>query len=67
MVNPLFLVVNVINAKPLLINAAVQAGDDSFLLKTEAPQPCSEAFLRCVTDQVLKGARKRVIETIPSV
>lgn len=43
MVNPLSLVGNLINEITVLINAAVQAGDDRFLLKTEATQPRSEA------------------------
>lgn len=43
MVTPLSLVVNLINEKTVLINAAVQAGDDRFLLKTEAAQPLSAA------------------------
>ena len=43
-----FLVVNLINAKPVLIDAVVQAGDNISLLKIEAAHSCSE----CVTYQV---------------
>lgn len=42
------------NAKPVLINAAAQAGDGIFLLETEAMQACSENFLQCITDQVYR-------------
>lgn len=66
MVNPLSLVVNLINEITVLINAAVQAGDDRFLLKTEATQPLSAAPPVCNLSSV-KGARKRVIETILSI
>ena len=48
MVNLFSLVVNLINAKPVLIDAVVQAHNNTFLLKIEAAQACRETIILCV-------------------